>query len=119
MRKAYLHKITAFYKIRSTGQDRVAAVIQCLRAGNPVVFGTATGDNWHGYAKGQVLGLPAKETGRHATVLLGYTGGRFIGENSWGTGWGDNGFYLMDPAVVASPESSDFWVPQAGFEVRT
>ncbi|OHD15473.1 MAG: hypothetical protein A2Y38_17475 [Spirochaetes bacterium GWB1_59_5] len=117
MRKAYLHKITAFYKIRSTGQARVQAVIECLRANNPVVFGTIVGDNWHDYVAGQVLRLPSTETGRHATVIIGYKGGHFIGENSWGTAWGDNGFYLMEPEVVASSESSDFWVPQMGIEV--
>lgn len=116
MRKAYLHKITAFYKIRSTGQERVQAVIECLRAGNPVVYGTEVGDNWQDYKAGQVLHLPAKSTGRHATVLLGYVGGVFLGENSWGTGWGDDGFYRMAPEVIAAPVSSDFWVPQAGFE---
>lgn len=115
MRSAYLSKITAFYKIKSTGQDRVKAVIECLRAGNPVVFGTACGDNWFEYKKGQVLGLPAKTVGGHATVLVGYQKGNFIGENSWGF-WGDNGFYLMSPSVIASSESSDFWVPMVGWE---
>jgi len=58
MRKAYLCKITAFYKILSGGQDRVQAVKECLRAGNPVVFGTTVGSNWTDYEAGQVLHLP-------------------------------------------------------------
>jgi len=116
MRKAYLHKIESFYKILSGGEDRIQAVIECLQAGNPVVFGTSTGSNWHHYRKGMVLGLPSTVTGRHATVLVGFEGGKFIGENSWGTSWGDDGFYLMDPKVIAASESRDFWVPQAGFE---
>ena len=116
MRKAYVHKIAAFYRIRSTGQDRVEAVRDALRAGNPVVFGTATGKNWKNYDKGDVLGSPGRRTGAHATVLIGCQGDRIIGENSWGEGWGDDGFYLMDPAVIASSDSSDFWVPQSGWE---
>jgi C1A family cysteine protease len=116
MRKAYLHKITAFYKIRQEGAARVQAVRECLSAGNPVVFGTCTGSNWHEYEKGQVLKMPVKQTGRHATVLVGYSQGRFIGENSWGRNWGDDGFYLMSPEVIENSESRDFWVPQAGWE---
>jgi C1A family cysteine protease len=30
--------------------------------------------------------------GGHAVALVGYTQDRFIVRNSWGTGWGDNGF---------------------------
>jgi len=116
MRKAYVHKIDSFYKIRSTGDARVAEVVECLRAGNPVVYGTEVGNNWFDYQKGQVLGLPSSVDGAHATVLLGWEDGHFIGENSWGNSWGDNGFYLMSPKVIASGQSHDFWVIQAGFE---
>ena len=84
MRRAYTHKITSFYKIRSTGQDRADEVVRCIQAGNPVVYGTRTGSNWHRYRKGQVLGVPDSPTGRHATVLLGIENGKFVGENSWG-----------------------------------
>jgi C1A family cysteine protease len=116
MRKAYLHKIVSFFKIRSTKAARVEAVIEALRAHNPVVFGTTVGWNWNNYRKGQVLECPSSVRGRHATCLLGYKDGKFIGENSWGDGWGDNGFYLMDPQVIACNQASDFWVIQAGWE---
>jgi len=118
MRKAYLCKLDAFYKIRSTGQKRVSMVIEALQAGNPVVFGTNTDSTWHTYRANDVLTTVCDEnrTGRHATVLVGYKDGLFIGENSWGSHWGDDGFYLMDPACIASDVSKDFWVPQAGYE---
>ena len=118
MRKAYLSKISAFYKIRSTGQDRVQMVIEALQAGNPVVYGTSVGQNWMNYWAGQVLGpVSGKDVvGRHATVILGYKDGHFIGENSWGTGWGDDGFYLASPDLIAHESSADFWVPQMGWE---
>tara|TARA_Y100000310_G_scaffold101268_2_gene99261 strand:- start:31 stop:819 length:789 start_codon:yes stop_codon:yes gene_type:complete len=118
MRSAYLHKITAFYKIRSTGDKRVGAVIECLRAGNPVVFGTNVDSTWYGLNAKHLLKPVSNRdrTGRHATVLIGWADGRFIGENSWGTGWGDDGFYYMDPSVIAHSGSRDFWVAQAGWE---
>jgi len=118
MRKAYVSKIKSFYKIRATGLSRVEMVIEALQAGNPVVFGTNVDKSWSGYKKGQTLKVVPDDdaTGRHATVLVGWQDGLFIGENSWGTGWGDDGFYLMDPSVIAHPVSKDLWVPQAGFE---
>jgi len=116
MRKAYVRRIEAFYKIYSKGAKRVEEVVRCLQAGNPVVFGTTVGLNWSLYKKGQVLQAPANVRGRHATVLVGWKDGKFIGENSWSSRWGDNGFYLMDPNVIAYPQSQDFWVIQTGME---
>jgi C1A family cysteine protease len=116
MRKAYEHKIRAYYKILSGGPDRVSAVVECLQAGYPVVFGTTTGMNWHLYKKGDVLTLPDTVRGRHATVLVGFQDGKFIGQNSWGPDWGMDGFYWMSPEVIAATESRDFWVAQGGFE---
>ena len=119
MRKAYVSKITSFYKIRSTGQDRVDMVLEALQAGNPVVFGTNVDGTWQRYREGEVLRpvSDSNKTGRHATVLVGFQEGKFIGENSWGSNWGSDGFYLMDPDVVAFNDSRDFWIPQAGFEL--
>lgn len=112
MRKAYLNKITGFYRIKSTGRERVEAVKQAIRLQLPVVYGTLVGSNWLKYQKGQVLGVTPDddEVGRHATVLLGIQGDLFIGENSWGTDWGDNGFYLAHPELIASEKAGDFWV---------
>ncbi len=118
MRKAYLSKIDSFYKIRSTGNKRVEMVMEALAAGNPVVYGTNVDGSWNSYSKGKVLKPVSDDdrTGRHATVILGYKDGLFICENSWGTSWGDDGFYLADPTLIASDTSRDFWVPIAGWE---
>ena len=116
MRKAYLHKIDSFYRINSSGQDRIGKVIKALQANNPVVFGTTVGTNWFSYRGGGVISTPDQVMGRHATVLLGYKDGKFIGENSWGNSWGEDGFYYMDPSVISSSDSRDFWVIQEGFE---
>lgn len=120
MRKAYVSKIDSFYKVRSGGQEKVDCCVEALQAGNPIVFGTDVDPTWNRYKKGQVLKPVAKEdcTGRHATVLIGIENGMFIGENSWGSFWGDDGFYLMDPSVIASDSSRDLWVPQIGWETH-
>lgn len=116
-RTGSVNTIHSHYRITSTGEARVQEVIRALVAGHPVVFGTELGDNWKDYRKGQVLGpVQGQVHGSHATTLLGWTGSDFIGENSWGTGFGDNGFYLMSTDVIASPASQDFWAFAEGFE---
>lgn len=111
MRAAYLHKISAYYKIKATGNDRVDDVIDALRQGYPVVYGTTVGNNWMNYtANSSPLQIPDDDLGRHATVLVGWKDGVFLGENSWSQNWGQQGFYEMDPAYIAWDESRDFWV---------
>jgi len=119
MRKAYVSRIDSFYKIRSTGKDRINMVIEALQAGNPVVFGTYVNTSWYQHKRNDVLKPISKadSTGRHATVLVGFVDGKFIGENSWGKIWGDGGFYYMDPSVIAHDGTRDLWVPQAGYEM--
>lgn len=110
MRKAYKHKITDFYKIEARKSDRVDQVIKALAGNKPVVFGTNIGNKWSSYNGKDALGIPKETTGAHATVLLGWNGNFFIGENSWGRNWGNNGFYTMTPEYVAWDSSRDFWV---------
>ena len=118
MRNAYLHKIDSFYRIRSRGLDRVDEVIRCLRAGNPVVFGTYLDGTWINTKPDVVLKAVTRNEsiGRHAMVIVGWVDGKFVIENSWGTGWGDDGFGYLDPSVIAARGSLDFFVAQAGWE---
>lgn len=46
---------------------------------------------------------PATVRGGHAICIVGYrTDGRFIVRNSWGTGWGDQGFGYLHPNYIAA-----------------
>ena len=116
MRKAYVHKISAFYRITAEGTQRVENIIQALNNGHPVIFGTAVGKNWYGYRPNEVLSKPDTIIGRHATCLVGYQNGKFLGENSWGAAWGDEGFYLMDEDYIKWAETKDLWVMTAPWE---
>jgi len=117
MREARLHKIHSYYRVKSTGNERVENVIKALRAGHPVVFGTRTHVQWNMYGKDEVIEpLNGRDkAGGHATVLLGYEAGLFIGENSWGRSWGDDGFYRMHPDVIAD-DANDIWALAGGWE---
>jgi C1A family cysteine protease len=57
---------------------------------------TATGGNIDAF-------MPNTVRGGHAIAIVGYTSqGRFIVRNSWGTGWGDQGFGYVSPAYIAA-----------------
>lgn len=125
MRDASVHKISKWYRIETTGDDRVNDVILALAAGNPVVYGTTVGHDWPSYDGSKPIGLlNGTVLGGHATVLEGWDPARqlFLGENSWGEDWGvkgpdgTGGFYEMLPDVIAGPDSTDFVVYEEGWE---
>lgn len=54
--------------------------------------------------------------GGHAVVVMGYDDSKrwFIMRNSWGTGWGDKGYFYMPFEYLLNPDlASDFWVIQS------
>jgi len=91
-----------------------------LKMGNPVVFGTLVGQTWFDYeANSPALAVttPDNSKGSHAICIVGYVDGKFIIENSWGVDWGDNGYGWLQPEVIASDYSQDFWTIVDGSEV--
>lgn len=110
MRRAYKNKTKAFYRITSEGEDRVQDVILALHAGHPVVYGCDIGSEWRKYKKGQVLQPSEDDDGGHATCLVGFVDGVFIGANSWSRRWGDGGYYNASPELIGSGFADDFWV---------
>lgn len=114
------------YKLASQSQvlryARVAqeedAVLQVLAQGYPVTFGFTCYSNIDNpeVARTGILGMPGKKDkmeGGHAVLLVGYDRDKrtFLVRNSWGTGWGEGGYFWMPFEYVLSPKfSSDFWV---------
>jgi uncharacterized protein YvpB len=99
----------------------VNAVKNALASGFPVVMGFTVYDSFE-YDLNNTTGMmPYPNTaseqvlGGHAVTIVGYNdnlnGGRFIVRNSWGTSWGDGGYFYMPYQVVANKNmSSDFWI---------
>jgi C1A family cysteine protease len=89
-----------------------------LAAGNPVLIGFTVYSSFEtpGVAKTGQMTMPgAGESvlGGHAVSVVGYdrTKKVWICRNSWGTGWGDQGyFYMPFDYLLNSSLSSDFWV---------
>jgi C1A family cysteine protease len=89
----------------------------CLADGYPIVFGFTVYDSFESpdATKTGVIPMPAPNEnvlGGHCVVAVGYddTQQRFIFRNSWGAGWGQQGYGTMPYAYLTDPNlASDFW----------
>ncbi len=104
----------AYYRITAEGQQRVTEVKRAIAAGFCVAFGTLVTERFcEGKYGAAYVGLPQPGdplAGGHAMTLASYDERGFSGPNSWGTGWGDRGWFHFTPEVIAWDESSDFWI---------
>jgi C1A family cysteine protease len=89
----------------------------CIASGYPFVFGFVVYDSFmtDEVAKTGIVPMPqSSETvqGGHCVVAVGYDDDKqcFIARNSWGTGWGQDGYFLMPYAYLIDTQlASDFW----------
>lgn len=90
----------------------------CLASGYPFVFGFTVYDSFESQQVAQtgVVPMPNLATeqvvGGHCVVGCGYDDSqqRFIVRNSWGTGWGQQGYFTMPYAYPTDHNlADDFW----------
>lgn len=87
----------------------------CLANGYPFVFGFSVYESFESehVARSGYMNLPLsndKYIGGHAVMAVGYTDENFIVRNSWGSDWGDEGYFYMPYAYILNPKlASDFW----------
>jgi C1A family cysteine protease len=91
-----------------------------LASGFPVVFGFSVYASFESaeVARTGVVPMPKSNEqllGGHAVLAMGYTtDNKVIVRNSWGTGWGDKGyFYIPLEYLTNNNLADDFWVVQA------
>ena len=92
-------------------------MLQCLAAGYPFVFGFTVYDSFESaaVAKTGIVNMPTAGEGvlgGHAVMAVGYdqTTKRFRVRNSWGTGWGQAGYFTMPfDYLTHRGLSDDFW----------
>ena len=110
---ALANRVTVYRRVvRNLDQMR-----GCLAAGYPFVFGFTVYDSFEGQdvAKTGILNMPQPSEqvlGGHAVLAVGYDDltQRFTVRNSWGTEWGQAGYFTMPYAyMTANGLSSDFW----------
>ncbi|GAA0417587.1 C1 family peptidase [Streptomyces luteireticuli] len=108
-------------KSRATAYLRVMQDIDhlkgCLASGFPFVFGFTVYASFESQQVAQTgnadLPTPSDEVvGGHAVMAAGYDDGtqRFLVRNSWGSGWGQGGYFTLPYAYVTEPGlANDFW----------
>lgn len=107
---------------KATSSNRVvqslAQMKQCLIEGYPFVIGFEVYESFESDAVAQTGQVPMPKTqteqylGGHAVMVVGFNDKKkvFIVRNSWGTGWGDNGYCYVPYAYYINPTlASDLW----------
>ena len=99
-------------------QQDLTSMKEVLADGLPIVIGFVVYQSFESDAVTNtgVVPMPGhheKKLGGHCVVVVGYddSQSRFILRNSWGTGWGMQGYFTMPYAYLTNPRlSSDFWM---------
>lgn len=92
-------------------------VKQCLAVGFPVAFGIALYQSFMNDNVTQTGIVPMPDLinesaiGGHAIVAVGYDDSKncLIMRNSWGTSWGDKGYFYLPYAYITPSLAADFW----------
>ena len=82
-------------------------VRKVLTAGCPVHVAINTGANFSDVGRDGIFNAaeaPSGRHGRHAMLIVGYTGNFFIVKNSWGENWGDKGYCYIPKNVLTASE---------------
>lgn len=105
-----------------TRYERVTNFDGCIDAlsnGFPVIMGFYVYESFMSMNVARTGNMPYPNTkrerllGGHAVLLVGYNKSKkvFIARNSWGTNWGDKGYFYMPFSVVTNTSmSSDYWI---------
>jgi C1A family cysteine protease len=111
-------KITSYFAL-----NNVLDMKNCLASGYPFVGGIQVYDSFESDAVALtgVVPYPNVDTeellGGHAVLFVGYNDAKdvFIGRNSWGTGWGQKGYFTIPQRFLADADlADDFWTIRKG-----
>lgn len=105
---------TEYRKIFESGYARVDAIKQAIADDYLVVFGTDVSQpfvngEW-GYGDPLPPPVGMRIAGGHALCVTGYDGDNFEIVNSWGSGFGDGGFFRMSADYLAWEQTRDLWI---------
>jgi C1A family cysteine protease len=114
---ALQHQITSYHRILTLDEMR-----GCLASGFPFVFGFTVYESFESQQVAQtgIVNMPQpgeRTLGGHAVVAVGYNDSekRFVVRNSWGTTWGQQGYFTMPYDYLSNRNlSDDFWTIRRG-----
>lgn len=107
------YQVTSYSRLTQT----LSQLKGCLASGFPFVFGFTVYDSFESQevANTGVVPMPSpkeKSLGGHAVVGVGYDDAaqRFIIRNSWGSDWGQKGYFTMPYSYLTESNlADDFW----------
>lgn len=106
------HQAIQYMRIQQT----LGQLKGCLADGFPFVYGFTVYESFESpkVANSGIVPLPNGEAvlGGHAVMAVGYDDAKqfFIVQNSWGTGWGDKGYFYMPYSYLTDTDlAADFW----------
>ena len=106
---ALLNSDASHFKLEATPLPiAIDDVKTVLSAGCPVHLAMNTGSAFSDVGRDGVFNAaepPSGRHGRHAMLLVGYTGNYYIVKNSWGADWGDKGYSYIPKNVLADAEA--------------
>lgn len=111
-------KILEYVSVAQTLADIKSVLVE----GYPIVFGFNVYESFKKTSANGLMPMPMqneKILGGHAVCIVGYDdtisfGGDILGglivRNSWGSGWGDHGYFYMPYTIAINPSiARDFW----------
>lgn len=111
-RLAVKHRVFDYRRIPQT----LLHLKSVLAQNDPFVFGYTVYESFDSMGSNGMMTMPdvSKEQllGGHAVLAVGYNDdlNMFIVRNSWGTGWGDKGYFYMPYSFIADDDyAADFW----------
>ena len=111
---ALKRKVTRYERVNNFN-----GCIDALTNGYPIIMGFTVYTSFMSANVAKTGNMPYPNTkrekllGGHAVLLVGYNKTKkvFIARNSWGTNWGDGGYFYMPFNVVTNTSmSSDYWI---------
>lgn len=103
-------RIVSYHRLQTLDE-----MLLCLADGFPFIFGFSVYESFESpeVARTGIMPMPKPEErvlGGHAVMAVGYNqkSKTLLVRNSWGTGWGQKGYFTM-PFDFAKSSARDFW----------
>jgi C1A family cysteine protease len=111
--KAYNDAKAHLALVYASVDQNLNAMQSCLASGFPLILGFSLFTNFYSIGSDGLMRMPSGNLeGGHAVTLVGYLSDskRFIALNSWGTQWGDGGFFYPPFDYFTNPDlADDLW----------